>query len=56
MPSPRATGSAAHRLPLKPLHFLMPLSLLEGERHPYGLEKDLEAREAGRLRLGGEPA
>jgi len=52
MPSAREPGSAAHLLPLKPLHFLMLVSLLDGERHPYGLKKDLEARESGRLRLG----
>jgi len=52
MPSAREPGSVAHLLPLKPLHFLMLVSLLDGERHPYGLKKDLEARESGRLRLG----
>lgn len=52
MPSARGTDPADHQLPLKPLHFLMLISLLDGERHPYGLKKDLEARESGRLRLG----
>jgi len=52
MSSARETRPADHRLPLKPLHFLMLISLLDGERHPYGLKKDLEAREGGRLRLG----
>ena len=33
-------------LPLKPLHFLMLLTLLDGERHAYGIKKDLAAREA----------
>ena len=35
-------------LPLKPLHFLMLLTLLDGERHAYGIKKDLAAREAHR--------
>src|SRR6266540_2230292 len=32
-------------LPLKPLHFLMLLALVEGERHAYGIKKDLASRE-----------
>jgi DNA-binding PadR family transcriptional regulator len=28
-------------LPLKPLHFLMLVALAEGDRHAYGLKKDL---------------
>jgi DNA-binding PadR family transcriptional regulator len=35
-------------LPLKPLHFLMLLTLVDGERHAYGIKKDLAAREAHR--------
>jgi DNA-binding PadR family transcriptional regulator len=31
-------------LPLKPLHFLMLLALLDGDRHAYGIKKDLVAR------------
>src|SRR6266508_2745973 len=31
-------------LPLKPLHFLMLLALVEGERHAYGIKKDLASR------------
>jgi DNA-binding PadR family transcriptional regulator len=31
-------------LPLKPLHFLMLLALVDGERHAYGIKKDLAAR------------
>jgi DNA-binding PadR family transcriptional regulator len=31
-------------LPLKPLHFLMLLALLDGERHAYGIKKDLASR------------
>src|ERR1043166_10053892 len=31
-------------LPLKPLHFLMLLTLVDGERHAYGIKKDLAAR------------
>ena len=38
--------------PLKPLHFLLLVSLAETERHPYGLKKDIEALEPGRWRLG----
>jgi len=33
-----------HLLPLKPLHFLMLLALLDGERHAYGIKKDLASR------------
>jgi DNA-binding PadR family transcriptional regulator len=32
------------RLPLKPLHFLMLLTLADGERHAYGIKKDLASR------------
>ena len=35
-------------LPLKPLHFLMLLTLVDGERHAYGLKKDLASRRAHR--------
>lgn len=31
-------------LPLKPLHFLMLLALVDGDRHAYGIKKDLLAR------------
>jgi DNA-binding PadR family transcriptional regulator len=34
----------ADLLPLKPLHFLMLLTLVDGERHAYGIKKDLAAR------------
>ena len=34
----------ADLLPLKPLHFLMLLTLVDGERHAYGIKKDLTAR------------
>jgi DNA-binding PadR family transcriptional regulator len=33
-------------LPLKPLHFLMLLALADGDRHAYGIKKDLAARQA----------
>jgi DNA-binding PadR family transcriptional regulator len=33
-------------LPLKPLHFLMLLTLADGDRHAYGIKKDLAARQA----------
>ena len=35
-------------LPLKPLHFLMLLTLVDSERHAYGIKKDLAARGAHR--------
>ena len=35
-------------LPLKPLHFLMLLTLVDCERHAYGIKKDLSARGAHR--------
>jgi DNA-binding PadR family transcriptional regulator len=35
-------------LPLKPLHFLMLLTLVGCERHAYGIKKDLAARGAHR--------
>jgi DNA-binding PadR family transcriptional regulator len=38
----------ADLLPLKPLHFLMLLTLVDGERHAYGIKKDLAARGAHR--------
>jgi|SRR5215831_7117155 len=31
-------------LPLKPLHFLVLLALADGDRHAYGIKKDLTAR------------
>src|SRR5437660_168147 len=31
-------------LPLKPLHFLMLLTLVDGERHAYGIKTDLATR------------
>jgi DNA-binding PadR family transcriptional regulator len=31
-------------LPLKPLHFLMLLALVDTERHAYGIKKDLASR------------
>lgn len=40
---PRTPGQL---LPLKPLHFLMLLALADGDRHAYGIKKDLEARDA----------
>jgi DNA-binding PadR family transcriptional regulator len=40
--------SPSELLPLKPLHFLMLLTLVEGERHAYGIKKDLATRGAHR--------
>jgi DNA-binding PadR family transcriptional regulator len=46
---------AAERfLPLKPVMFHILLSLVDGERHGYGLVRDIAARTAGRMRI--EPA
>ena len=38
----------ADLLPLKPLHFLMLLTLVDGERHAYAIKKDLASRGAHR--------
>src|SRR5215208_3198862 len=38
----------ADLLPLKPLHFLMLLTLVDGERHAYAIKKDLAVRGAHR--------
>ena len=38
--------NVADLLPLKPLHFLMLLTLVDGERHAYGIKKDLAAEAA----------
>jgi DNA-binding PadR family transcriptional regulator len=35
-------------LPLKPLHFLMLLALVDSERHAYGIKKDLASRDEHR--------
>jgi DNA-binding PadR family transcriptional regulator len=35
-------------LPLKPLHFLMLLALVDNERHAYGIKKDLASRDEHR--------
>ena len=35
-------------LPLKPLHFLMLLALADGDRHAYGIKKDLATRQEHR--------
>jgi DNA-binding PadR family transcriptional regulator len=35
-------------LPLKPLHFLMLVTLAEGDRHAYGIKKALAAQQAYR--------
>jgi len=38
------SSKPADLLPLKPLHFLMLLTLVDGERHAYGIKKDLASR------------
>ncbi len=40
----RRVRGPADLLPLKPLHFLMLLALIDGERHAYGIKKDLASR------------
>jgi DNA-binding PadR family transcriptional regulator len=35
-------------LPLKPLHFLMLLALVDSERHAYGIKKDIASRDEHR--------
>ena len=42
------TQKPADLLPLKPLHLLMLLTLVDGERHAYGIKKDRAARGAYR--------
>ncbi len=46
MASDRKPAKPEDLLPLKPLHFLMLLALADGDRHAYGIKKDLAAREA----------
>lgn len=38
-------------LPLKPVDFLVLLVLVDGERHGYGIVRDIEERTEGRTRL-----
>jgi DNA-binding PadR family transcriptional regulator len=38
-------GRPEDLLPLKPLHFLVLLALADGDRHAYGIKKDLAARQ-----------
>jgi DNA-binding PadR family transcriptional regulator len=46
--SDRRTRRPEDLLPLKPLHFLMLLTLADGDRHAYGIKKELAARQAHR--------
>ena len=46
--TPRRPRRPSDLLPLKPLHFLMLLALADGDRHAYGIKKDLAARQAHR--------
>jgi DNA-binding PadR family transcriptional regulator len=48
----RAQPSGQPPPELKPVTFLMLMSLAEGERHGYALKKDVFRRTGGRLRLG----
>jgi DNA-binding PadR family transcriptional regulator len=45
---PTKTRTPDDLLPLKPLHFLMLLALADGDRHAYGIKKDLAARQSYR--------
>ena len=48
MTTERKSRKTEDLLPLKPLHFLMLLTLADGDRHAYGIKKDLAARQAYR--------
>jgi DNA-binding PadR family transcriptional regulator len=48
MTTPKRSRTAQDLLPLKPLHFLMLLTLADGDRHAYGIKKDLATRQAYR--------
>ncbi len=50
MPRSRVDDVSAH-LPLKPVDFHVLLVLLDGNRHGYGIVKDIEDATDGRLRL-----
>lgn len=52
-PEPRTTMTL--RSPLKPEIFHILLALAEGERHGYGIIKDVEAATDGRIRLLASP-
>lgn len=39
-------------LPLRPAHYLILLSLAEGDLHGYAIKKDVARRTEGRVRLG----
>lgn len=51
MPRKKTTG-VDQLLPLKPALYLMLLSLTDGDRHGYGLKKEIFRRTDGRVKLG----
>lgn len=48
---PRDLDPIDRHLPLKPIHFYILLVLLDGERHGYGIVKEIEERTHGATRL-----
>jgi DNA-binding PadR family transcriptional regulator len=52
MKARRSKPRAEEPPPLKPLAFLLLVSLAAGERHGYALKKDILARTAGKVRPG----
>ena len=51
MTSPAGADPASELLPLTPVAFEILLSLVEGERHGYGIMRGVEARTGGATRL-----
>lgn len=47
----RTVNDAEANLPLRPVDFHILLALTDGERHGYGMVKEIEVRSAGRTRL-----
>lgn len=44
-------GDVETHLPLRPVDFLVLLVLVDGERHGYGIVRDIEERSGGQVRL-----
>jgi len=49
--SPMAAPEIDRHLPLKPVYFLILMVLLNGDRHGYGLVKEIDQRTNGGVRL-----